>query len=143
MEIVPEEKWNEILKQAEDFDLDDYLQRKEEASKMPEYIEWWDARPKAVQDAMIAMPFHHFYTDKETQTGVYRLYGILEKEDGSVTYHACSAHLGWSNDVVGGILAETLLKVDEWSEDHLKKIRMTNVPAAYLIPSGWIMFAMN
>lgn len=141
MDFVSEEEWNKLLEEAKKFDLEAYLARKAEADKQPEYIEWWESRPKPVQEAFKAMPFHHFYTDKETQTAVYRLYGVVELKDGSVGYHAVSAHLGWSNDVIGGIPAKGLLKVDEWSEDHLRKIRMTNCPGAYLIPSGWIAFA--
>jgi hypothetical protein len=143
MNMFSDEDWDEIMLQADEFDMNTYQKEIKEMHELPEYIEWFKSRPQAVQDAFKAIPFEGFYTDKETKTSVYRIYGVAEMEDGSITYHACSAHIGWTNDVIGGISADAILQVDKWSDVHLKKIRMNNAPQYFLLPSGWIQFSMS
>lgn len=139
--LISDEEWGKLLKDADEFDMDAYQERRARATQDPEYIKWFESRPQKVKDAFQAMPFERFYTDKATQTAVYRLYGVTENKDGTCGYHACSAHLFWTNDVIGGISAEDLLPVEKWNEEQLQKIRMNNVPQAFLFPDGWIKFA--
>ena len=137
---VDDTRWNLMLKAAKEFDL-------------AEFIHSWDQtlandpgsqnRLQGVIDAEKANPFCYFYTDAGTHRMVYRLYGITESEDGIFGYHACTAHLGWTNDIVGGLKAEDIVRVKKWSAKHLQTIRMNNVPERFLIPSGWIEFALE
>lgn len=129
--------FEKLVQAAKDFDLEGFRTM---YYKIPAYIEQIESMPAKVQEAYKAMPFENFYTDKATQKFVYRLYGVAEMLDGTCRYHVFSARLFWTNDVVGGIAADDLLQVDEWSDAHLDTIWTNNVPEAFLMPHGWLMF---
>lgn len=143
MQFITVREWEQLLQDVENFDMADYLRRTEIMRNQPGYIEWFKSRTQAVQDAFLALPFEKFYTDKATQTAVYRIYGVIENKDGSVAYHAVSARVGWTHDVIDGIPAENLVQLDRWNDNHLEKIRMNNRPRLFLLPNGWVQASLN
>ncbi len=139
--MMEDEEWQLMQKEANEFDILAYHERRLKATQQPEYIEWFESRPPKVKEAFNIMPFEKFYTDKATQTAAYRIYGVTENKDGSCGYHVCSAHLFWTNDIVGGVSAEDLLPIEKWNDTQLRKIRFNDVPRSFLFPDGWITFA--
>lgn len=80
-----------------------------------------------------------FYTDKETKTAVYRVYGVIIMKDKSTRLHVASCKVGWTNDIVGGIPSDHIVRIDQWSKVHRLKIRMSNCPYVFLDPYGWTL----
>ena len=84
MFFCSDEEFEQLLNESRTFDMDGYQCGKAELNNEPDYRAWMLAKPQAVQDAFKAMPFERFYTDKATEQMVYRLYGVIENEDGGV-----------------------------------------------------------
>ena len=86
-----------------------------------------------------------FYTYKSYRNGYknnfpIRHYGVFEYEDGSLGLHGCSAHEGWTNEVVGGIPEGQIERVEWWTSEQLEIIKKNNTPRAFLEPMGFMVF---
>lgn len=116
--------------------------RKRIAQEKEELIkdtDWFKKRPKNVKEAYKNYPMWKFYTDKETKTAVYRVYGVCEYEDGNCGLHVVSAHLLLNNDVIGGVPLDHVEFIDDWSDKQKIKISLCPSPEAFYDPLGWIM----
>ncbi len=137
--LLNEEEWKEMVKTSKNFDFEKYYEAMKNMHSSPEYIEWFNSKPDHVKEAFRSMPFEKFYTDKKRKSSIYRLYGVMEMV-GGIRYHAVSAHIGWTNDVIGGLNPDDIFPIENWSENQLFQIRLNNVPEAFLMPDGWMIF---
>ncbi len=87
-------------------------------------------------------PMYKFYQDRKTEQP-YRIFGVLRRLGGKLGVHAVSAHIGWINDIVGGVLAEDIELVEAWNEDQLALIELCGSPRIFLEPAGWGALIMN
>lgn len=105
-------------------------------------------------------PPYCFFGDKNAPASVRRIYGVCYGEKATATtknaepeaekeeaepqkefrLHACSAMLGWVNDVVGGVPVEDAVILEEWSEEQLEKISFCPAASFYYDPCGWVVF---
>ena len=84
-----------------------------------------------------------FYTDKETHTTIYRVYGVCEYEDGTCGLHVVSAHIPMNNDVIGGVSLGHVEAIDDWSDTQKRMIKFCSCPEAFYDPFGWMMFVKD
>ena len=131
---VSDNKWNSLLKQANQFDWNDHKKRMKSMKKDPLYIEWYDKLPDRVIEAEEKMPFENFYTDKKTGKSVIRLYGVM---DDGIHYCAVSGNWFAPDFIINGMHRDNLIKLDKWKAHHLERIRYTDTPANFLMPDGW------
>lgn len=62
--------------------------------------------------------------------------------DSQLRFHACTAHLGWINETVGGITPDSIERVERWTVDQIAIIMTTPEPSAFLEPFGFAKFIM-
>lgn len=121
-----------------------------------------DADQKKVYEAF---PPYRFYTDKDCLSRARRAYGICkydgEKQSknngdseksggiseknigtGDKTYglHMVSAMMLYCNDVFGGVPVDSVVAVEEWSEEQKQIIRLCPCPSLFFDPCAWIVF---
>ena len=134
--LSEETTWQVMLKEAEEFDRSE----SERFEASPEYLEWFNARPQSVRDAMNLMPRDGYYTDAKTQKKVYRVYGVVEDlESGVCSYHVVQAMVMRFRMCV--LNAHKLLRIERWTEDHLSVIRLSMSPEVFIDPNGWVIIA--
>lgn len=86
-------------------------------------------------------PMWGFYVD-ENGSCPRRSYGVGFIEKGSEEVeglHMVTAHLFFINDVIGGVEASTVRRVDEWDEASRNIINMCNMPGMFLDPLGFLL----
>ena len=110
--------------------------------------EWFRQRPPAIQKAHRDYPMYKFYTSKESPTICLRVWGFGEKDDGSIAAFASTAHLGWINQVIGGVPLDDLVAHDAWPADRKAFIETAlrfhesdpeSALNAFLRPEGFIL----
>lgn len=82
------------------------------------------------------MPMDAFYTDAETQEGVYRIYSVLENEDNTCSYHVAQAGFMMLRENI--LDANALLRIDRWTEEQRFRIRMSGWAEIFMLPDGWM-----
>ncbi len=87
-------------------------------------------------------PMYKFYQDRETEQP-YRIFGVLRQSGGKVGFHAVSAHIGWINRLVGGVLAEDIELIEAWDKKQLALIALCGSPRIFLEPAGWGALVMK
>lgn len=136
MEEETKEEFEKLQKEAAEFDWVEYNSFFEKLVYRP----WFTERPPIVQEAMKAMPFCKYYTNREDQTKAYRIYGV--GEDGEQCYfHVVEAKLFRVNLIL--LTAEDLVAVDHWSETHLNSIRACDDYHSFIRPDGWMALAFR
>jgi hypothetical protein len=99
--------------------------------------EWWNSRPEKVKEAFERCPPYKFYV---TSSGsIIRVYGIIEGEE--IRYHIVSAHIGFVNDVIGGMEGKDLIEVENWKDEHIFRIGICGCPSVFFDPCGWMMYS--
>lgn len=81
-----------------------------------------------VAEIYVRFPQSRFYTDRETETSIYRIYGVLVYENGEYGVHVSSCHINWTNDVIGGVPIEDIKMIEQWNSGQLARIQMNNAP---------------
>jgi hypothetical protein len=104
--------------------------------------EWFQERPDPVRAAYEQRPPWKFYTGADGYA-VRRVYGVLERADGSCALHAVTAHYLFVNDVVGGIECADVYEVAGWTEAQHIVISMCPCPSVFLDPCGWVEVAVG
>lgn len=128
--------WQSMLKEAEEFDRS----VNETFEATAEYLEWFNALPESVRDAMKLMPRDVYYTDPETQKEVYRIYAVIEDLDsGTCDYHVARAMIMTFRKLV--LSADKLQRIDRWTEEQLFIIRLSRSPEIFIDPNGWTILA--
>ena len=87
-------------------------------------------------------PMYKFYQNRKTKQP-YRIFGVLRRSSEKLGFHAVSAHIGWINGIVGGVLAEDIELVEAWNENQLALIESCGSPRIFLEPAGWGALVMN
>lgn len=131
-ETLSDTEWQSLCKDAEAYDRKAFL----EFEQNDAYLEWLNAKPVSVKDAILAMPMDAFYTDAETQEGVYRIYGVVENEDNTCSYHVAKAgFMIFREDILD---ANALLRIDRWTDKQRSRIQFSGWAEIFMHPNGWM-----
>lgn len=90
-----------------------------------------------------AYPMWGFYTNHEGSCP-RRIYGVCTVIDTNTgervpSLHAVTAHLFWNNDVVGGVAARDVVRVERWNDANLSIIDTCGAPGAFRDPLGFML----
>lgn len=87
-------------------------------------------------------PLQAFYTDRQRRE-CWRLFGVGQREDGTLIGHVFGASAALNRCVQGGVPLESLLRCEQWSPDQLAWLRSGAVqnPGLFLDPLGVLLLA--
>lgn len=81
----------------------------------------------------------NFCLDKDSGNCPRRAFGVMVDETtGEGSLHMVTAHIGWTNQVIGGVACKDLRRVDQWDERCLFLVRSCNQPGTFLDPLGFL-----
>ncbi len=99
------------------------------------FMEMDSTMPSWAQEAYTQCPMWGFYTHvTHPGSSCMRVYGAME-DDGM---HVESAHIWFTNDVIGGVPRDNLVRVDRWSASQKECLRLNNAPGWFLDPIAFI-----
>lgn len=131
-DILNEAEWQSLCKEAESYDRTVFMDFEQNDA----YLEWLNAKPVFVKDAILAMPMDAFYTDTKTQEDVYRIYGVVENKNNTCSYHiAYAGYMVFREHIID---ANALLRIDKWTEKQCSKIRLSGWAEIFMHPNGWM-----
>lgn len=104
-----------------------------------------------VRDVYTKYPMWGFYVNEDGLCP-RRSYGVCFYPPSDTTdesakipaLHMVTAHIFFINDVVGGVEASTVRRIDAWSESNLNLINLCSSPGIFLDPLGfWLPLSQN
>lgn len=84
-------------------------------------------------------PMWGFYVNKCGARCPRRAYGVCIDAERRPRLHACTAHIGWTNDVVGGVPTDDVRMVDRWDDEAMSLIQLCNAPGVFVDPLGFLL----
>jgi len=84
-----------------------------------------------------------FYTDKEYNASIKRIYGFATTDSGELRAHTVCAMSIFNNDTIGGTPVESLIHVKKWSDNQIDRLKsgLISCPEAFLEQNGYMRFA--
>lgn len=93
---------------------------------------WFHSRPQHVQDAYRANPPWAFFVLKNDPSVPVRHFGIAEDEKEGLKVNAVV------DDRPQMLKLDEIVRIDEWTDEHLQKIQTSISPAAMMEPMGFM-----
>src|SRR4051812_35877160 len=85
--------------------------------------DWFKERPLNVQELYNNYPPWKFYTNKDNTTA-YRVYGVLEQNDGTLRLATACGMMMMTNLTIGGHDPNDLIPVEKYTESAFEKLKM-------------------
>jgi len=98
-----------------------------------------------MREIYIKYPMWGFYVNKAEEDGdgistcPRRSYGVCKYVDQTYGLHMVTAHIGWINDVVGGVEVSSVERIERWDENSIGIINLSNNPGVFLDPIGFMV----
>ena len=91
--------------------------------------------PPWAREAYKECPMWGFYAyANRPEASCLRVYGAMDSDE----MHAESAHLLFTNNVIGGVPRADLVRVDRWTDTQKTLLRLNNAPGWFLDPIAFM-----
>jgi hypothetical protein len=104
--------------------------------------EWFKERPDIIKKCFKEYPCSKFYKHKDSDL-LFRITGFHETESGEILAQTNTLFIGMINKTIGGYPLNELIKLDEWSEEDIRKINFKiggigDLKYVFLHPMGYL-----